>query len=343
MSQHSPRADGYYQPAEWEAHRACYTAWPAHEFAWGPHLRAAQREFAAFASAFASDPQQETLQVLVDDAAAETQARAAIGEHAARIRFVHMPTGDVWLRDTAPVFLRGPKGGASVRFRFNGWGGKYLYPNDAELSERIAAVHGWPAYQCALIAEGGALEVDGLGTCLTTRSCLQNPNRSTPSLREVEQLVKDSLGVTHLVWLDEGLLNDHTDGHIDNIARFVSPGVVVCMQAHDHDDPNRATLEAIADKLGSASDARGQRLRVVRIPSPGRVHGADGNAVPASYMNFYIGNHTLLVPGFGTAWDEPARQALQQLFPSRKVVMCGARATLEGGGTFHCMTQQEPA
>ncbi|HEX7479311.1 MAG TPA: agmatine deiminase family protein [Polyangiales bacterium] len=342
MQANTARAAGYRQPAEWEPHRGCYTAWPAHEFAWGPHLAAAQHEFADFARAFVSDAGQEPLKVLVDDAEEEARARAAIGPLAARITWLQIPCGDVWLRDTAPVFLVGPMGPASVRFRFNGWGEKYIYPHDAELSARLARLHDAPGYLCDLIMEGGALEVDGQGTCLTTRSCLLNPNREAPSPAMVETKVQDALGVSKLIWLDDGLQNDHTDGHIDNIARFVAPGVVVCMQAHDDDDPNRVTFEAIAEQLAAASDARGQALTVVRIPSPGKVLAADGGVVPASYMNFYIGNRTVLVPGFGTRWDAPARAALQELFPDRNVVMCSARALLEGGGTFHCMTQQEP-
>lgn len=341
----TPRAAGYMQPAEWAAHRACYTAWPAHAYAWGSALGAAQCEFAGFAAAFTAHPEQEPLHVLVDDQAHEAEARTALGDSCKRIEFVRMPYGDVWLRDTAPIFVRRQSGEpriASVRFRFNGWGQKYIYPHDAELSTRLAEQHGSPAYRIDLTLEGGALEVDGLGTCLTTRSCLQNANRSMPSEEVVFERLRDALGIEKLIWLDEGLQNDHTDGHIDNIARFVAPGVVVCMEARDANDVNRETLDVIAKKLSQAQDARGQKLRVVRVPSPGRVLGADGNVVPASYMNFYIGNRTVVVPGFGTPWDGPAREALAALFPSHDVRMQSARAILEGGGTFHCMTQQEP-
>lgn len=349
----TPRAQGYAQPAEWAQHRACYTAWPAHEYAWGPALAAAQREFVGFAQAFCEHAEQEPLHVLVDDHAHEAEARAALGAVAAgahRVVFVRMPYGDVWLRDTAPIFVRrtgAPHDIASVRFRFNGWGEKYIYQSDAQLSSRIAELHGGPSFGADFALEGGALETDGLGTCLTTRSCLLNPNRQAPTgldaERVVEQRLRELLGFDKLIWLDEGLANDHTDGHIDNIARFVAPGVVVCMEARDADDVNRATLDAIAHKLSVATDARGQALRVTRIPSPGRVLGAEGSVVPASYMNFYIGNRTVVVPGFGTRWDEPAREALAALFPGRDVRMRSARALLEGGGTFHCMTQQEPS
>jgi agmatine deiminase len=345
----SPRTAGYTQPAEWAPHERCYTAWPAHEYAWGEHLRAAQREVVEFARVFSQGPTpsqcsaQEPLHVLVDDAH-RAEAQAALGALAPGVVLCPEPYGDVWLRDTAPVFVRGPAGVASVRFQFNGWGEKYVYPHDAQLAERLARRQGGREFVCDFVLEGGAVDVDGQGTGLTTRSCLHNPNRNPPAdLGQIDARLYDALGVRRWIWLDRGLLHDHTDGHIDNIARFVAPGVVVCMQSGDDDDPNRDTLDAIASDLERERDARGVPLRVVRIPSPGRVLGADGRVAPASHMNFYIGNARVILPIFGTRWDEPARAALQALFPDRDVVTSPARALLEGGGTFHCMTQQVPA
>jgi agmatine deiminase len=338
----APAQLGYAMPAEWTAHDACYTAWPAHEYAWGSQLRAAQREFTAFARAFAASPKQEALLVLVDPehfAAAE----AALQPDGRQLVTLPHAYGDVWLRDTSAIFLTGGAGRASVRFRFNGWGEKYIYPHDAELSARLAAARDEPAFAFEWVLEGGAIDVDGEGTALTTRSCLLNPNRGGPEpIAVIEQRFAAALGIEKLLWLDQGLANDHTDGHIDNIARFVAPGVVACMRPSGDDDPNADTLEAIAAALGEMTDARGRRLRVERIPSPGRVIGADGYVVPASHLNFYIGNASVLLPVFATRWDEPARAAVQTLFPDREVVACSARALLEGGGTFHCMTQQVP-
>jgi agmatine deiminase len=333
---------GYAMPAEWSAHRTTYTAWPAYEFAWGPALRAAQSEFCAFARAWSEEPAQEPLTVLVaPDVLSEAQA--ALGVFASKVQLVPFAYGDVWVRDTAAIFVKGHRGLANVRFRFNGWGEKYLYPHDDTVAERLAARAAVPSYACDFVLEGGAVEVDGLGTCLTTRSCLQNPNRGEPaSDAQIAQRLHASLGITQVVWIDGGLANDHTDGHIDNIARFVSEGTVVCMQAQSSDDPNRATLDAIFETLQNAQDARGRNLQVVRIPSPGRVLSAQGDVMPASYMNFIIGNRRVLMPVFGSPWDAPAQRALQALFPHHEVVACSARAILEGGGTFHCMTQQEP-
>jgi agmatine deiminase len=342
----SPREAGYAQPAEWEPHRTCYTAWPAHEYAWGPALRDAQREFIAFARAFAGrpdQPAQEPLTILVD-AEHASEAREALPGTGDRVRFECLPYGDVWVRDTGPVFVKGPAGIATVRFRFNGWGGKFVYLHDAALAGRLAERHAGPSFACDFVLEGGAVDVDGAGNCLTTRSCLQNPNRDAPAEpRIIEARLRDAFGVRQVIWLACGLANDHTDGHIDNIARFVAEGVVVCMEARDDDDPNRETLQTIASDLRAARRADGKPLRVMRIPSPGRVLGADGNVAPASYMNFIIGNRRVLMPTFGSRWDEPAREALQALFPQHEVIGGSARALLEGGGTFHCMTQQEPA
>jgi agmatine deiminase len=330
----------YTMPAEWSLHEACYTAWPAHEYAWGAQLRAAQREFTSFARAFAA-PGQEPLIVLVQPEFA-AEADAALTPDGRSIALHTLDYGDVWLRDTAPIFVRGPAGRACVRFRFNGWGEKYIYPHDDALAGRLAALRDEPAFTFDWVLEGGAVDVDGEGTLLTTRSCLRNPNRGDASEAAIEARLGEALGIQRVIWLDQGLLNDHTDGHIDNIARFVAPGVVVCMRAHDDDDPNAETLDAIAAALARETDARGRRLKVVRVPSPGRVLDDDGQIMPASHMNFYIGNARVLLPVFGGAWDDAARAALQAIFVDREVVACPARALLTGGGTFHCMTQQLP-
>jgi agmatine deiminase len=336
----SPYAAGYVMPAEWALHRTCYSAWPAHAYAWGPHLAAAQHEFCGFVRAFAANPRSELLTILVPDDQREL-ASAAVGD--VPVRWQALAYGDIWLRDTGPIFLSGPDGRASVRFRFNGWGSKYVYPHDAEVAAALAAIGGGPDYACDFILEGGAIDVDGEGTCLTTRSCLLNENREAPSDPSViERRLHDALGIERVIWLDGGLANDHTDGHVDNIARFVAPGVVVCMRAEDPGDPNAEVFAAVEAKLRSERDARGRALEVVSIPGPGRVLGADGQIAPASHMNFLIGNARVLMPAFGTPWTEPARAALQALFPQREVVAASARAILEGGGTFHCMTQQEP-
>jgi agmatine deiminase len=340
----TPRALGYRPVAEWERNVACWSAWPAHEYAWGGYLRDAQREFVGFCRALLAHDGAEQLELLVEDEAAEREAQSALHELGARVRYRRLAYGDIWLRDTTPLFVRGPSGLGGVRFGFNGWGSKYIYPGDAELSARLCATRELPEFVFDSIIEGGALELDGEGTCLTTESCLLNTNRGPGLTRAaLEGVLHEALGVDKVLWLGTGLAGDHTDGHIDNLARFVAPGVVAHMRAVDDDDPNLETLEATERALRDFKDAAGRGLTLVTLPTPGRVEDAQGAPLAASYLNFYIGNHSVIVPSFGTEHDELAREAVAAAFPQHEVVLRAARAILEGGGgTFHCMTRQEP-
>lgn len=352
--QRSPFADNtpadarFRQPAEWEPHAACWLAWPSHVELWEGGLEAARLEFVALCRAISDcDPvtgecRGETLEVLVPDEAARRDAEVAL--RGLPVRLHEIAFGDVWLRDTAPIFLRGPDGElATVRFGFNGWGGKYVLPHDAQVSEQIAARTGVPEFRFSWVLEGGSVEVDGEGTCLTTRQCLLNPNRN-PGMNEemVERGLHEALGVTTVLWLEDGLLNDHTDGHIDTLARFTAPGTVVCMQAREASDPNREVLDKIAGDLASFEDAQGRRLQVIRVPSPGLILDTNGQVMPASYVNFYIANCTVIVPIYGSPYDTEAVATIARCFPTRRTVGLSARTILEGGGAFHCITQQQP-
>jgi agmatine deiminase len=321
-------------------------AWPSHGHLWQENLAPAQAEVAALAVAIAEDGG-EALDLLVQDDAAEAQARAALApvlnQAADQVRFHRVPVGDIWLRDTAPIFVQGTEGPQAACFGFNGWGGKYLLPGDDQVARRVAALSGVPAVAFDWVLEGGSVEPDGEGTVLTTRQCLLNPNRNPGMSRtDLEAALREGLGAEKVLWLDEGLLNDHTDGHIDTLARFAAPGVVVCMRVEDPADPNAGVLDRLAADLAAMTDARGRRLEVVRIPSPGVVRNADGELMPASFVNFYIGNRTVVVPTYGTPYDEAAVAALAPLFPEHRVVGRSARAILSGGGAFHCITQQQP-
>ncbi len=345
----SPRAAGFRQPAEWDPHEAVWLAWPSHHDLWGDALGKVRSDFTAFASAIADvdpmtgRPRGERLEVLVPGAANEALAKAALGGLGAR--FHRIPFGDIWLRDTAPVFLTGDGGArASASFAFNGWGGKYVLPHDDGVSSRIAESAGFPAFRFPWVLEGGSVEVDGEGTCLTTRQCLLHPNRNPGMTREaIEARLRDALGVTTVLWLGEGLRNDHTDGHVDTLARFVAPGRVVCMREDGNADPNRGALRQVARDLASFRDGMGRRLDVVEIPSPGLVLDPQSEVMPASYVNFYIANTTVTVPAYGAPNDEAARASVARLFPTRRVLSIPARDLLEGGGAFHCITQQVPA
>src|SRR5450759_2347141 len=344
----TPRAAGFRQPAEWDLHEAVWLAWPSDEDLWGDALIPVRFAFATFASAIADvapatgTPRGERLEILAPDAGNEALAKAALAGLGAR--FHRIPFGDIWLRDTAPVFLVG-RGGmrATASFKFNGWGGKYVLPNDDSVSTRVAAQEGLPVFRFPWVLEGGSVEVDGEGTCLTTRQCLLNPNRNPGMPREaIESGLEDALGCTAVLWLGDGLLNDHTDGHVDTLARFIAPGRVVCMVPAS-DDPNREVLETIRRDLASFRDARGRRLRVETIPSPGRVVDEGGKPMAASYVNFYIANTTVVVPRYGAPADSDALRRVGNLFPGRRAVGVPAKDLLAGGGALHCISQQQPA
>jgi agmatine deiminase len=339
----SPREDGFRMPAEWAPHVATWVAWPSHADLWQENLEPAREAFARLVEAITLGEIAETAEVLVPDETQERLARQALP--GGRVRFHRVPFGDIWLRDTAPIFLEGPSGEpATVRFAFNGWGGKYVLEHDDRVAERIAERAGARAFTMPFVLEGGAVEVDGEGTVLTTRQCLLNPNRNPAMGRaEVEHAVAGALGAEKVLWLGDGLLNDHTDGHVDTVARFVRPGVVVAMEPLTHDDPNRSALRALLRELGDCVDARGRRLEVVTVPSPGRVVDADDRVMPASYVNFYVANGAVAVPTYASEFDDEAVERIGALFPGRAVVGIDARAVLSGGGAFHCITQQQPA
>jgi agmatine deiminase len=338
----------FHQPAEWAPHEAVWVAWPSAQDLWKDHLEPAQAAFVEMSEAIADrDPETgavrgERIELLVPDEARRDAAMRRLEAVAPRVHAI--PFGDIWLRDTAPIFLLSEGGTRRAAcFGFNGWGGKYVLPGDDRVAQSVARASGVPPCTYDWVLEGGSVDVDGEGTVLTTRQCLLNSNRN-PSMDEaaVEAGLREALGVAKVLWLGEGLANDHTDGHVDTIARFVRPGVVACMEPADDDDPNRDVLRSIHRELRTMTDAAGRRLEVVRLPSPGRIEGEDGEVMPASYVNFYIGNRAVVVPTYGSRHDELAVRAIAGLFPGRRTVGIDARAILTGGGAFHCITQQEP-
>lgn len=336
-----PKDLGFHQPAEWEPHTACWLAWPSHRELWLEHLEAVQSEFVDLCKAIAPS---ENLEILVLDEASEQTARDRLGDLPARLH--RIPFGDIWMRDIAPIFTVWAARSklAALNFIWNGWGGKYLLEYDDRVAVRIAKSLDLRTFNFPWILEGGAVEVDGQGTCLTTRQCLLNENRNPHmSQAEIEAELCGALGVEKILWLERGLLNDHTDGHIDTIARFVSPGVVTCMCAQDSDDPNSEVLAEIAAQLRAFTDARDRKLEVIEIPSPGLVLDPDGEIMPASYLNFYIANHSVAVPIYGSKSDEKAVEAIAACFRDRQTIGLSAKHILLGGGAFHCITQQQPA
>ncbi|MEI6429894.1 MAG: agmatine deiminase family protein [Pseudanabaena sp. ELA607] len=338
MSQ-SPQDLGYRQPAEWQTHRTCWLAFPSHGDLWLEYLEIVQAEFVALAKAIA---QSEPIQVLV---LPETAAIAAQMLQGVDVTFHQIPFGDIWMRDITPIFTRhaASQTVAGLQFNWNGWGGKYLLEHDEQVAERVINAAQVERFCFDYVLEGGAVEVDGLGTCLTTKQCLLNPNRNPQrSPAQIEADLQQALGVEKVLWLESGLLNDHTDGHIDTIARFIAPHTVMCMTAKDANDPNAAVLADIADQLASFTDAEGKPLQVVQIPSPGLVLDPEGEIMPASYLNFYIANGAVIVPTYGTPYDALAVEMIGQYFPNRKTIGLSAKHILLGGGAFHCITCHQP-
>jgi agmatine deiminase len=322
------------QPAEWALHQALWSAWPSHANLWEEDLEPARAEVAALFHAAAKAG--EMLHVAVHGAEARTSAEMALAGTGATLHDI--PFGDIWFRDTAPIFAQSETGIVAVSYKFNGWGGKYTLPHDPDVSLAVAGAAGFPVHHTGWVLEGGSIDVDGAGWCLTTEQCLLNPNRNPGLARaDIVKQLHEELGINHLVWLDEGLANDHTDGHIDNLARFIAPGVVIVPEARDSDDPNRDVYLDARRRLEFAG------LEVVVAPSVGLLENEEGEAIPASYMNFLITNKAVIVPVYESKWDEVALKEMQPLFKGRDIIGLNANHILTGGGSFHCITQQIPA
>jgi agmatine deiminase len=316
---------------EWAPHEAVWIGFPSDPELWLGDLKPAEREVAAFAKAVHAGGRGETVRLVAahDGAAESARALCPFAE------VIVEPFGDIWLRDTGPIVVGSGKQRRAQGFRFNGWGGKYDLPGDQDIGERLAGSAGLPFARADWILEGGAIDGDGSGTVVTTEQCLLNPNRNTLTREETEQRLVDDLGFERVVWLGSGLLNDHTDGHVDNLARFVAPGRVAIPMAAS-DDPNDAVYKDASRRLNAA------RLDIVSLPSPGRVTGEDGDIIPASYMNFYIGNAAVVVPQYGAPNDRATVEVVRALFPDRVAIGLRADHILTGGGSFHCISQQVP-
>ena len=328
-------------PPEWAPQKAIWTAWPSNAEEWNGDLASPRRDVAALVRALAPS---NHVRLLVAGGEAEASARAAL-EDAAEL--IPARYGDIWLRDTGPIFARTATGPIALRFQTNGWGGKFDLPDDATVGDEIARLARTPARKFDFVLEGGAVEHDGEGTFLATRETLLNANRNGWTEAQAEAALVEAFGARKIVWLDRGLLNDHTDGHIDVLARLVGPACVVCQSPYGADDPNADVLAEVARTLEAATDALGRRFELVRMPSPGRVVNERGDALPASHMNFVIANGVVAVPVYGTPSAARAVEALQAVFRDRKVVGLPSLGLLgsgsAGGGSFHCITREEPA
>lgn len=320
-------------PPEWHPQDWLWIGFPHAEEEWPGVLARAQEEIAAFASAVAESGQQ--VRLVVRDLTNSARARALCS---GKVGLELRQYGDIWLRDTGPLVLSDGAGRRQARrFLFNGWGGKYLMHGDETIGAELARDVGLEVVYSDWIMEGGGIDTDGTGLAVTTEQCLLNPNRNPQlSRHEIEERLRSDLGFDQVLWLGEGLINDHTDGHVDNLARFVAPRVLAVPRATGRDDPNAAIYadaKARAEVFG---------LTVHDVPSPGRVEIA-GRVEPASYMNFCVTTKLVVVPTYGTAHDDEGVAAIATLFPDRETIGIRADAVLAGGGSFHCASQQMPA
>jgi agmatine deiminase len=321
------------QPPEWAEHRWVWIGFPSHADLWESDLEPAREEVLAFARAVHADGKGEEVRLVAADPASAKAAQVM----APWATVVQEMFGDIWLRDSGPIILKRRALPLAASFRFNGWGGKYELEGDDTIGLRLAETADLGAFRHDWVLEGGAIDTDGTGLFVTTEQCLLNPNRNPELGRdEIEARLREDLGAKRVLWLGDGLLNDHTDGHVDNLARFVGEGRLAVPEPAGPEDPNGAVY---ADARARA-EAFG--LEVVPLPSPGRVE-RDGEIIPASYMNFYIGNAAVAVPIYGATNDDAAVAAIGALFPGRRAVGIRADRVLTGGGSFHCISQQMPA
>ena len=354
--QRTPAADGWHMPGEFQPHAGCWMAWPRRPDNWRDGAEPAQHAFAAVAAAIAAS---EPVTVGVEDEQFE-RARELLPAH---VRVVELSTDDAWMRDIGPTFLSAGEGAGlrGVDWRFNAWGGLYAdWARDERAAAKVLEIEGADRYRAPLVLEGGSIHVDGEGTVLTTEECLLNENRNPSLSREqIETALCDYLGATQVIWLGRGVPFDETDGHVDNLACFVRPGVVLLSVGEDREDPMYEVGRDALARLRAARDAAGRELEVLTVPSPGPLAIAAGEAagvtprpgthprragdrLAASYVNFYPANSRVVFPLLDERLDERAAETLAACFPEREMVGLPAREILLGGGNIHCITQQVP-
>jgi agmatine deiminase len=342
----TPRSLGFHMPAEWAPHESTWLAWPHDPVTWPDRVPIVEDRYVEMIRALSPH---ERVDLLVKDARLEARVQGRLrDERISNVKLHRIPTADSWIRDYGPNFLkRKQKNKVEVGFNrwiFNAWGNKYdaLLPDDG-IPERLPSIQHLPHFAPGIVLEGGSIEVDGAGSVLTTKQCLLNKNRNPHlGIDAIEQKLRDFLGVEKVLWLEDGIEGDDTDGHIDDIARFADARTVVACVEPNKKDANHKPLKENLAALHAMTNAAGQPYRVVELPMPERVDADDGR-LPASYANFYIANKVVLLPVFGAKQDEKAATILGTLFPGRKIVPIRCEDVVWGMGTLHCLSQQQPA
>ena len=344
--QELPRKLGFSMPAEWEMHKATWLSWPHNEETWpGTRLQKVEETYLQMLEALLPH---EIVHLLVHDEKEEAYTRQLLKERGVETENFHphrVPTVDTWIRDYGPTFLKTSQGKKSwCKWIFNAWGGKYpSLAEDTQVFTKHKDLIGNPYFDAGFILEGGSIEVNGQGICLTTEQCLLNPNRNSHfSCSDIETKLRDYLGVSEIIWIKEGIAGDDTDGHIDDIIRFVNPDTLVSAFEENSSDENYPILKENWKRLERAAKENGRNWNLVKLPMPGKVMSEDRDRLPASYANFYIANETVLLPIYGHQNDERAEKILRELFPGRAVVPIECTDLVYGLGSIHCVTQQEP-
>jgi agmatine deiminase len=344
----TPKQAGYTMPPEWAAHEAVWTGYPADNAMWLGFLEPVRQDFAAFLRLLS---QFERVELVCRSQEALIDAKKRL--EGANVRFHLQPHNDVWFRDCAPIFVRKGTELAAVDWKFNGWGNKFAADLDDAMPRFIAETLQVPRFATDMVMEGGALEVNGAGVLLTTKQCLLEKHRNPHlSQAQIEQALRDYLGVEKILWLEDGLENDHTDGHIDTITRFVAENKIITCICQDESDPNFAVLQRNLELLHGFTDLQGKPFEIVTLPLPknkmflsgefAKAEGVDGDRLPPTYANFYIGNGCVIVPTYNDPFDELALEILRPLFTDRQVLRSSSHGLIHGGGSFHCVTQQQP-
>ena len=331
-------------PAEWESHEAIWLAWPHDVTTFISGVERVERTYVEIVKALHKD---ECVNLFVLDLQMKKKAIHLFEKENIdlnKIRFFLFDYADVWFRDYGPIFVRNAHELAMVHWQFNSWGQKYEeLMKDALIPNVINQQMKLPCFEPGIVLEGGSIDVNGKGTLLTTEQCLLNKNRnSCLSKQEIEKYLQDYLGANHVIWLRSGIAGDDTDGHVDDLARFVNPTTVVCAYEENVQDENGKALEQNYEILCQSTDQDGQKLKIVKLPMPGNIE-FENKRLPASYTNFYIGNKTVVVPTFKSENDNVALSILQKLFPDRKVEGIDCRDLICGFGAIHCISQQQPA
>jgi agmatine deiminase len=349
MRKQTPAELGYAMPAEWQPHTATWLSWPKDPLTWPDRVPQVEKIFLQMMAALAPH---EIVNLLVDDAETEERVKARCTFAGAQnIHFHQLPTVDSWIRDYGPNFLLSRDRKLAYNdWIFNAWGNKYEeLKRDDVIPAKLENYLGVPRFEPGIVMEGGSIEVNGAGMVMTTEQCLLNPNRNPQLNREaIESHLKDYLNVEQVLWLGEGIVGDDTDGHIDDIARFVAPDTVICALEEDPEDANYELLQDNLRRLQLATDMNGRRFEIVTLPMPGLVAATNDESpraldrLPASYANFYIANEVVLAPIFGHENDQRALDTLQRVFPARRVVGINCEPLVWGMGTIHCVTQQQP-